>query len=192
MAGRFFLGGGIGSGKSAAGIVFESLGAIVLSGDDAGREVLGVGTPETAAVLQRWPEVALPEGVIDRRALGALVFADAAQLAELEAITAPGIKSRLSAEVDRHPDSVVLVEMPVLRDLVGRGWPWIVVDAPDPVRFERAVARGLMDEAAVRNVMARQPPRGEWLAAADWVIDNSGDRAALVEQCHRVWQAIRS
>lgn len=189
---RFYLGGGIGSGKSAAGACFRALGAVVLSGDDAGREVLAPGTAETAAVLRRWPEAMTPDGTIDRPALGRIVFADPVQLAELEAITAPGIRARLLTAAAAHPDGIVLVEVPVLREFAGTGWPWVVVDAPDELRVARAVPRGRgMSAAEVRQVMERQPGRGDWLAAAAWVIDNSGDLAHLEGQCRRVWDVIR-
>jgi dephospho-CoA kinase len=47
-----------------------------------------------------------------------------------------------------------------------------------------------MSESDVQQVMARQPSRSEWLAAAAWVIDNSGDLGQLEAQCRRVWAAI--
>jgi dephospho-CoA kinase len=188
---RYYLGGGIGSGKTAAGAILTSLGAVGLSGDDAGRQVLAPGTPETAAVLRRWPEVAAADGSIDRSALGRVVFADAAALTELEAITAPGIAERLMRSVAAHPTDLVLVEVPVLRRVAGAGWPWIVVDAPEELRLARALARDPgRGETGIRDIMARQPTRAEWLTAATWVLDNSGDRDHLVEQCHRLWSEL--
>lgn len=190
MGAAYLLGGGIGSGKSTAARWFLSFGAAVYAGDDAGREVLSPGTPETGRVAARWPAVVGAGGVIDRRALGRLVFSDGAQLRELEAITAPGIAQRLRGFAEAHADGVVLIEVPVLRDLAGAGWDWIVVDAPDGLRLERAVARGGITADDIRHVMDRQPSRGEWLEAASWVIDNSGDDQDLAEQCRRVWAEI--
>jgi len=186
----YFLGGGIGSGKSTAAECFLSFGAAVYAGDDAGREVLSPGTHETALVAARWPAVVGAGGVIDRRALGRLVFSDADQLRELETITAPGIARRIRDFAEAHGDGVVLIEVPVLRDLAGAGWDWIVVDAPDELRLERAVTRDGITADEVRHVMDRQPSRGEWLEAACWVIDNSGDGDDLAEQCRRVWAEI--
>ncbi len=187
----FYLGGGIGSGKTAAGEILTSLGAVVISGDDAGRQVLAPGTPEAAAVLARWPRVAKADGAIDRAVLGRMVFADAAALADLEAITGPGISERLLHAVAVHPTSTVLVEVPVLRQVAGTGWPWIVVDAPEELRLERAMARSPdIGEAGIRDIMARQPSRAEWLAAAEWVIDNRGDRSHLEGECRRLWDEI--
>lgn len=191
MRNRFYLGGGIGSGKSTAAAWFTLHGASLISGDDAGREVLSPGTPEARQVSQRWPEVVDSAGAIDRRALGRLVFADAELLRELEEITGPRIREivRERAAADTAP--VVMVELPVLRDIAGLDWEWIVVDAPDELRMRRTVARGGgMSAEEVGQVMLRQPTRGEWLAAAAWVIDNSGDEAQLAEECRRVWAEI--
>ncbi len=188
---RFYLGGGIGSGKSAAGEILASFGAVVLSGDDAGRQVLAPGTPETAAVLARWPEAASGKGIIDRTALGAIVFADPVALAELEAITAPGIAARLMRAVADHTDSIVLVEVPVLRDVAGAGFPWVVVDAPEALRLHRALERDPgRGEAQIRDIIARQPSRPDWLAAAEWVIDNGSDSIHLEDECRRFWVEI--
>lgn len=188
---RAFLGGGIGSGKSTAGRILRDLGAVVVEADRHGHEVLAPGTPETRQVAQRWPGVVGGDGIVDRTALGRIVFADPAELADLEAITRPGIRQRVLAEVAAHPDRIVLVELPVLQSILGEDWPWVVVDAPDGLRVARTLARSpQLSEAEVRAVMARQPSRGEWLAAAAWVIDNGGDRVHLEAECRRVWRAL--
>ena len=187
---RLLLGGGIGSGKTAAASCFAALGSLIVSTDDLARSLLVPGTVETGRVIARWPEVESSPGVIDRRILGRIVFADGGLLAELEAIVHPGVAALVTAAADSHPTEVVIVEIPVLRDLPGRGWPWIVVDAPEPIRVARAAGRGVFSEAEVRQVMERQSTRSEWLAAATWVIDNSGDREQFEEQCRRVWAAI--
>lgn len=190
---RAFLGGGIGSGKSTAGHLLRDLGAVVVEADRHGREVLAPGTPETRQVAHRWPGVVSDDGIVDRTALGRIVFADPDELTDLEAITRPGIRQRVLAEVAEHPDRTVLVELPVLRPIIDEDWPWVVVDAPDDLRVARTLARSPhLTEAEVRAVMARQPARGAWLAAATWVIDNGGDRAHLEAECRRVWQALHA
>lgn len=188
---RFRLGGGIGSGKSTVARILRDQGAVVLEADREGHAVLAAGTPEHAAVAGTWPTVIRSDGTIDRPALGRIVFADPVALAALEAITWPEIARRLRREADRHTGAVVIVEVPVLRDLMGEGWPWIVVDAPREIRLARTMARPPHpSEDEVHAVMARQPSRGEWLAAASWVIDNSSDETDLVGECDRLWRLI--
>ena len=186
---RAYLGGGIGSGKSSAAAVFAALGAVVLSADRAAHAVLEPAGEAAGAVAERWPGV-LAEGRIDRSALAAVVFADPAARAELEAITHPAIARVLARQVAEAGAEVTLVEMPLPIALLGPGWRWVVVDAPDGVRLERLIARGMEAGDAARR-MAAQPSRAHWLARADLVVDNSRDLAHLDAECRRAWDIIR-
>jgi len=182
---RVLLGGGIGSGKSAAAALLSAMGAAVLSADRAAHRVLEPDGPAAAEVSARWP-AAVVEGRIDRRALAAIVFRDGAALAELELITHPAIARLLAEAVARVDARVVVVEMPLLIDLLGPGWRWVVVDAPDEVRLARLEARGMGREEAVRR-MGAQPTRDEWLGRAELVVDNGGDLAHLEAECRWAW-----
>jgi len=186
---RALLGGGIGSGKSSAAALFASWGAQVFSADAAAHAVLEPGGVAAAAVAARWPGV-VAAGSIDRRALAEVVFADAGERAVLEAITHPAIGRLLRAWVAPVTEGVVLVEMPLPVDLLGPGWRWVVVDAPDDVRLSRLTARG-MTEADARRRMAVQPSREEWRRRADLVVDNGSGFEHLDEECRRAWQEMR-
>ncbi len=189
MAARLVLSGGIGSGKSAAANILQSLGAVVFSSDDFARRVLAPETEATRLVIERWPEVAA-EGVIDRARLGRLVFSDAGRLIELERIVHPYTRQSLMEAIERVPSADVVVEMPIIRNWF-EGWTVVVVDAADEVRLTRAASRSdEVAEADVRAVMARQPSRAEWLLVADLVIDNGGDMAALEIECRTVWNRV--
>jgi len=186
---RLVLSGGIGAGKSAAAAIFAQFGATVLSADDTARRILDAGTSAATSVMDRWPQVATG-GVIDRTALGRLVFADPQQLTALEAITHPPTREALHEAVSAAAASDVIVEMPILRDWF-EGWTTVIVDAADELRMERALGRSDgFDEDGIRAVMARQPSRAEWLLAADLVIDNRGDLEELTGECRRVWDRV--
>lgn len=185
---RALLGGGIGSGKSTAAAIFASWGAQVFSADAAAHAVLEPGGAAAAAVAARFPGV-VAAGRIDRRALAEVVFADAEARVALEAMTHPAIGSVLAAWLAPVTEGVVLVEMPLPVDLLGPGWRWVVVDAPDEVRLARLAARG-MAEADARQRMAAQPSREEWRRRADVVVDNGSGLDHLEEQCRRAWQVI--
>jgi dephospho-CoA kinase len=186
-ASGILLTGGIGSGKSTAAGMLAARGAAVVSADDAAREVLEPGGAAWTAVAVRWPE-AVSEGKIDRRRLAEIVFGEAASLAELEAITHPEIRRVILARIELAAGApLVVVEVPLPTDPVDRGWPVVVVDAPDETRRARLVERGMsLDD--VRARMAVQPSRSEWLGAADRVLDNGGDLAALDAACGRLWR----
>jgi dephospho-CoA kinase len=186
---RALLGGGIGSGKSTAAALFASLGAAVLSADRAAHAVLEPGEAAAAEVARRWPEAA-PAGRIDRGTLAQIVFTDAVARRELEAITHPAIGRLLLAQAATVAAEVLLVEMPLPVDLLGPGWAWVVVDAPDETRLARLLARGLAPEDARRR-MAAQASREEWLQRADLVVDNGAGLGHLEEECRRAWAVIR-
>lgn len=192
---RVGLSGGIGSGKSTVSAMLKVHGAVVVDADTLAREVVAPGTPGLAAVVAEFgPEVLAEDGSLDRPRLAAVVFADPARLAALEAITHPLVAERAKALVDAVPaDAVVVYDVPLLveKDLGAAYDVVVIVDAPDDVRLERLAARGLSRDQA-RARMAAQATREQRQAAADHVLDNSGDEAALQTQVDRLWDQLTS
>jgi|SRR5690606_34425389 dephospho-CoA kinase len=166
--------GGIGSGKSTVTRLAAAAGYTTIDADVVGHDVLA--GPARAAVARRWPEV-MVDGQVDRKALGAIVFADRAQLKELEAITHPLISEELRYRMSGTTRGVLELSVPI--PLAGN-LPTVVVDAPDDIRRQRLRERGLTDEQ-IEGRMSNQPTREEWLQMATVVIDNSG----TPEELHR-------
>jgi dephospho-CoA kinase len=190
---RIGLTGGIGSGKSTAAARFAQLGAVVIDADQIAREVVAVGTPGLAEVVERFgAEVLLPDGSLDRPKLGELVFGDSQALADLNAIVHPLVAER-SAElmVAAGPDAVVVYDVPLLveNDLAGNFDVVVVVEAPLEVRLARLASRGLAAEEA-RARIARQASDEQRRAVATVVLDNSGGRAELAEQVEAAWRRL--
>lgn len=164
--------GGIGSGKSTVTRLASASGLATIDADLVGHDVLA--GPARAAVSERWPD-AVADGHIDRKLLGAIVFADRVQLKELEAITHPRISVELRYRMAGTTRGVLELSVPI--PLAG-DLPTLVVDAPDAIRRQRLRDRG-MSEEAIDGRMFNQPTRHEWLALATVVIDNSGSAEAL-------------
>ncbi|MEV4442307.1 dephospho-CoA kinase [Streptomyces sp. NPDC049577] len=188
------LTGGIGAGKSEVSRLLAAHGAVIVDADRIAREVVEPGTPGLAAVVAEFgPGVLTAEGALDRPALGAVVFADAARLAALNAIVHPLVAAR-SAELEAAapPDAVVVHDVPLLAEngLAPRYHLVVVVDAGDDTRLDRLVRlRGMTpDEARAR--MAAQATREARLAVADIVIDNDGSLEALRTQVDEVWDRL--
>jgi dephospho-CoA kinase len=139
------------------------------------------------AVSARWPQVVTNDAV-DRGALAAIVFDDPSQLAALEAITHPLIFGRIESDLEGF-EGVAVIEVPVLDTTLG--WSTMVVDAPDEVRLERAVSRG-MDRADAERRMTSQPSRARWLASADLVVPNHGTLEELEEAVAVLAEYLRS
>ena len=157
------------------------------------REVVAPGTPGLAAVRETFGEGVLSsDGSLDRGALAEIVFSDSQALAQLNAITHPLIAQRSSALFAAAPeDAVVVYEIPLLAESSRvREWDLVVVvDAPDEVRVERLVGRGLT-EADARSRMAAQADRESRLALADVVVDNSAGPDELAAAVDSLWERL--
>jgi dephospho-CoA kinase len=185
---RVVVAGGIGSGKSTVIAALSRLGWSVMNADEVGRDVLTA--PEVIeAVAARWP-AAVTAGAVNRSALADVVFADPKELAALEGITHQLIAGRIERWVETSVEPLA-VEISVLKVADARWGPLVIVNAPEPVRRERALERG-MKPADVEARMASQPSDSELLAAADVVIDNRGTVEDLVESVRRFDQWARS
>ncbi|MFJ5231765.1 dephospho-CoA kinase [Kitasatospora sp. NPDC088391] len=191
---RIGLTGGIGAGKSEVSRQLAAHGAVIVDSDLIAREVVAPGTPGLAAVAAEFgPEVLLPDGALDRPALGRIVFADPARLAKLNAIVHPLVRAR-SAELESAagPDAIVVHDVPLLAenglaplyDLV------VVIDVPDEERLRRLVALRGMPEDEARARMAAQATREDRLAVADLVLDNSGDLDRLTDRVDELWRQL--
>jgi dephospho-CoA kinase len=183
------LTGGIGAGKSTVAARLAVFGVDVIDVDALGREVLEPGGRAEHAVIERFgPSVVGPAGRIDRARLAAVVFADPAELAALEAISHPAINEEIDVRLDDLPaDALVVLDMAVLigsrlgKDLPsGRRYETVVVvEAREDVRIERLVVqRGMHVADALARIRA-QPSDEQRRAVADHIVVNDGDLVAL-------------
>lgn len=156
----------------------------MIDADRLGHAVLEPGGEAFQQVAARWPQ-AVVEGRIVRSRLGEIVFSDPAQLSELMAITHPHIRSRMLAEVRRHADRAVAVEISAPSEQVMPPWPVLVVDA-DPHAVRRRLRERGMSRADIERRIASQRPRREWRRLAHQVVRNHADREALAVEVRRV------
>ncbi|MDH6127121.1 dephospho-CoA kinase [Kitasatospora sp. GP82] len=192
---RIGLTGGIGAGKSEVSRQLAELGAVIVDSDLIAREVVAPGTEGLRAVAAEFgPEILRPDGSLDRAALGAVVFADPARLAALNAIVHPLVRAR-SAELESAagPGDIVVHDVPLLAEngLAPLYELVIVVDVDDEVRLERLVRLRGMSEAEAKARMAAQATREARLAVADLVIDNSGPLSELAPRVREVWAQLK-
>ncbi len=192
---RVRLTGGIGSGKSEVSRRLAAHGAVVLDADLAARAVVAPGTPGLAQVAEAFgPGVLGPDGALDRERLGALVFADPALRAKLNAIVHPLVGEWMRAAERAAMDAasgdlIVVHDVPLLAES-GRTGAFdlvIVVDAAPELQVERLVSERGMTPDQARARMAAQASRERRLAVADVVIDNSSSLDDLDRRVAEVW-----
>ncbi|MFM7462628.1 MAG: dephospho-CoA kinase [Actinomycetota bacterium] len=181
--------GGIGSGKSLVGDYLEALGAIVIDSDQLARAVIERGTPGFDEVVSRFGDKVLRDGLIDRVALGEIVFADPVARKDLEAIIHPRVRAETEAVIGSAPEgSVVVNQIPLLVETNGASrFDYVItVEAPEEMRIARLKERG-MKEYDARKRMSAQASTAEREAVADLVLDNSGSKEELLRQVERAW-----
>ena len=108
------LTGSIGMGKSTVAEMFAAAGVPVFDADAEVRALQGPEGSLVPAVEAAFPGSTGPAGV-DRAALGAKVFGDAAALAQLERIVHPAIAARRAAFLAEHATApLVVFDIPLL------------------------------------------------------------------------------
>ena len=187
MTRRFLLvglTGGIATGKSTVAEVFRRLGSVIIDADALAREVTEPGQPALEAIVERFGAgVRRADGSLDRRRLAEIVFADAGQLAALEAIVHPAVRPRILAAIvaaDAAGAPAVIVE--AIR-LVEGGLAelcdevWLVVC--DPAEQQARLAGRGMDAAdAERRITAQDAIRQRLRPHASRIVDTSGTASA--------------
>jgi len=137
-----------------------------------------------------------PDGGIDRKALGAVVFADPAARARLESITHPAIRARVRARLAELTaagfDGIVILDAPVMVESgdspdVDR---LVVVTADEPAQVARQQARDGLGADDARRRIRSQMPLDEKARLADYLIDNSGELAATEARVREVHRAL--
>lgn len=173
----FGLTGGIGSGKSAAAHYFAELGVPILDADEIARVVVEPGSAALASIAQTFgAEFILANGTLDRRRLRERIFSDSLAREWLETLLHPLIRE-VVREALQTPCSAPyrLLMAPLLletgMDQLVEGV--IVVDLPEALQLQRALARDQCSEATLRQIMQAQMSRTARLARANFCLDNS-------------------
>ena len=191
--------GGIASGKSTVTRLLNGLGCVTVDADEVVAKLYRPGGLGYQALIGKYGAgIIQPDGTIDRKRVADIAFATPKAAKELNALIHPLVLAEeeriIQGEASRFPDRdrIFVVEATLLLESGGRDRydRIIVVDLAPETQIERAVARGMAREEAVRR-MAHQMKREERLAAADYVIDNSGDRRVAEIAIHGVYDKLR-
>ena len=191
---RIGLTGGIGSGKSTVATMLAERGAVIIDADQISRELVEPGGEALAALVTEFgPRILQENGSLSRGELAALAFSEPEATARLNAIMHPLIREESARRLREAPQApAVVYDMPLLvetgqQDLVDLV---VVADVPEEVQLDRAIRLRGLDPVDVRRRMEVQASREVRLAAADVVIDNSGDLAQTQAPVSRLWDEI--
>ncbi len=191
------LTGGIATGKSTVSEMLRQLGCEIIDADRLARDVVEPEQPAWKQIVAEFGGgVVTAEGALDRKKLGAIVFADPERRKRLEAITHPAIRARFQARLDELTAQgfagIVVFDAPVMIESGNYKHMdrLVVVVTDDATQAARLQERDGTDEAEGRRKIASQMPLAEKAQLADYVIDNSGAREATAAEVRRVFAAL--
>jgi dephospho-CoA kinase len=176
---RALLTGGIATGKSHVLRAFARLGVPTIDADTLAHESLAAGRPGASAVIARFGTgVRLPDGSINRRALGAIVFKDADARRDLEAIVHPAIYDAIARWFSSLPAGTpyAIADIPLLFETnhQGDGDQVVVAACPPEEQLRRLMARDGLSEVDARARIAAQLPLESKIERADYVVWTTG------------------
>jgi dephospho-CoA kinase len=216
---RVGLTGGLGSGKSTVAAMLREHGAEVVESDELGRALMEPGQPAFSKIVSVFGDaVVKADGSLDRARLAALAF-KGGRVKELNAIVHPAVieaqRSWMNEVFARDPGAVAVVVSALIfeveRDALAGGQPLsiftdlrkridriILVTASEELKIARYVARISADalnrdvaEADARSRLAHQIPDSEKIPRADYLLENTGDIAALRAQIEELWPRLK-
>jgi dephospho-CoA kinase len=191
------LTGGIGMGKSTADQVFRSRGVPVIDTDLLARQLVEPGQPALQEIIAAFGAALLaPEGRLDRRKLGLLVFSHPEKRQQLEAILHPRIRARWRAQIEdlrqsTAPAPLVVVVIPLLFETNAQTEldATVCIACSAATQRERLQARGWSTEEIQRRNQAQWPVEKK-MAAANFVVWTEGSLEVHAAQLARLFRRL--
>ena len=179
------LTGGIGSGKSAAGIEFEKLGITVIDADEIAQKASLKNSKAYKEIVEYFGSSILDDSQnIDRRKLRNIVFNDDEQKKKLEQILHPAIREDISFAISNSKSPYTIIMVPLIyetnsKDNYNR---ILVIDCDEDIQISRAVTRDGASEEDIKKIINSQATKQERLSIADDVISNNSSIEKLSDK----------
>jgi dephospho-CoA kinase len=192
------LTGGIGSGKSTVSQYLKELGAVIIDADKVGHEAFQPGTEawrEVVATFGR--DIVTPNGEIDRKKLGAIVFDNPQALTQLNRIMHPKMRDMMKTQIDEYRRQGVAVVVLEAAILIEANWTslvdevWVTTAGESAVLERLKKQRGLAEEQTLSRIRS-QLSNGERLKHADVVITNEGNLEEVKARVKELWVKIHA
>ncbi|MFT9055588.1 MAG: dephospho-CoA kinase [Ethanoligenens sp.] len=179
------LTGPTGAGKGVVSHALAEKGFAVVDADRVAHDVMAPGTPCVAAIADAFgTDVLCPNGALDRKALGALVFSDPEKLNRLNALSHPPILAQIRAELDvfaAQSFPAAVLDAPTLFESGAEQFcDYVaVVTADEDIRLSRIMERDGLDKSLALRRIRAQPAMSFYTARADFILINNGNTADL-------------
>lgn len=187
------LTGGVATGKSSVAHFFAERGVPVLDADQLARDAVRPGTPALAQIISHFGAgILTPEGELDRKQLGKLVFRNRSERRYLEAVLHPEIR-RLADELiglaAKAGHRRLIYMAPLLIEAAATDRVddiWVVTVRPE-IQLERLMRRDGISRDQAGLIIASQMPLAEKERYGSVVIDNSGTAAETMLLLEAAW-----
>ncbi|PIZ16053.1 hypothetical protein COY51_03675 [Candidatus Desantisbacteria bacterium CG_4_10_14_0_8_um_filter_39_17] len=189
------LTGGVGAGKDEAARVFKKMGAVIINADEVGHRLLEKSTPVYQKIVKLFGLGILnPDGEIDRRKLGKIVFGNRRKLKLLDRIIHPLMEKEFRRKLIEYRNKGVKTVVLNAAVLFEAGWDKLVkrtilITAPEELRIKRLQERGIDRKKAIAIIFS------QWSDArrkkkTDFIIENDGSIARLKKRITDLWQVL--
>ena len=192
MGKRVIIGvtGGLATGKTTVADMFAAKGAVKIDADEITHRLLEENSETSREVIDLFGEDILDRtGRIDRRKLAGKVFFNKQRLEALCGVLHPVIIRRIKEQVERSPESIIVIDAPLL--IESRLHEYVdvvvVVTAAERTQIKRAKDRGISQEEA-ENIINNQMPLSEKVKSADYIIDSNTTLNTIKEGVDKIWQ----
>jgi dephospho-CoA kinase len=196
---RVGLTGGIAAGKSTVGAMFVELGCHLIDSDRITHELLEPGQAVHDAVVKQFGRrILAPDGTIDRRILGEIVFQNPQAREMLNSLVHPAVIQRqqdwLREVEEKDSRGIAMVDAALMIEVgTYKNYDKVIVVICTPeIQRQRLKARSTLSAEQIEARIQAQMPMDEKAKFADFVIDNSGALDATREQVERVFRDLLS
>jgi len=198
------LTGGIASGKSQVSNLFSSLGIAIIDADEIARALFKDSSPLLSELREKFgPDIFLPNGSLDRKALGKIVFNSKESLYWLNQLTHPLVSEEIDSQLEEVTSSYVILDIPLLINKEGvipnhlkqRVDRVLVIKTDLETQIKRLCQRDGISEKDALLILDNQSTLKQKLVLADDVIDNNGEIEQLtpqVEDLHQYYLKVSS
>jgi dephospho-CoA kinase len=180
------LTGGIGSGKSTVGDLFQQLGAVVVDSDQLAREVVERGSSGFEQIVTLFGDEILKNGEINRSLLAEIIFKDPAKRKDLEQITHPLIRKAFVDIVAKSGDQAIVInQIPLL------------VESKYEYNFDHVINVSTSEDKRIARLLAKGYMKSQVSDAdrekiADSIIQNNESEKELLPQVEKIWEQLQS
>ncbi len=176
------LTGGIGSGKTTVGKLFETMGCIIYNSDERAKELYFNKDIKQQVIALLGKDAYINDFELNKTFIAQVIFSDKHKLQQLNAILHPAVKRDFKSVVDKHSSETLVIKETALlfeENIFKEIDVSILVTAPLELKKERVMKRSQLSIAEVEKRMLAQWTDEQKIPLATYVITNDGNQALI-------------